>query len=146
LSTGQAARYCLVTADTIANWIKRNKLPARRTVGGQYRILVQDLREFMVSQGMETDLLDAAHDERRYCWEFCQGAGVLPLLGVSCEDCLVRRTMALHCFELRSALSFSADDFEVCSTCKYLSEWRLEKGNGSADCWDSPLSEGAEAL
>ena len=132
LSTGRAASYCLVTADTIANWIKRNRLPARRTVGGQYRILVHDLREFMVEQGMETDLLDAAYDARRYCWEYCEGAAAGPLLGSSCDDCLVRRVQALNCFELRSALSSGADDFEACATCRYLAEWRLGKGNGSS--------------
>ena len=133
LSTGQAAKYCLVTSDTIINWIKRSRLPARRTVGGQYRILVHDLRTFMIDQGMETDLLDEAYDLRRYCWEYHNGDCANPMLGTSCDDCLVRRALALNCFELRSALSSSADDLDVCLRCRYLNEWRLSPGSRLTD-------------
>src|SRR3990172_4938117 len=58
LTTGEAARHCLVTPDTIANWIASGHLPAQRTRGGQYRIRVEDLRAFMAAHGMRTDLLD----------------------------------------------------------------------------------------
>lgn len=139
LSTGQAAKYCLVTSDTIINWIKRSRLPARRTVGGQYRILVQDLRTFMIERGMETDLLDAAYDLRRYCWEYGESACALPMLGTSCDDCLARRVLALNCFELRSALSSQPDDLDVCLRCRYLNEWRLRPGNHLSDATFTPM-------
>jgi len=126
LSTGQAAKFCLVTADTIVNWIKHNRLTARRTAGGQYRILVRDLRQFMNEQGMETDLLDGAFEQRRYCWEYCDDRGLEPILGASCTDCLVRRSRSLDCFELRSALSSQGDELDVCARCRYLNEARLE--------------------
>lgn len=133
LSTGQAAKFCLVTSDTIINWIKRRRLPARRTVGGQYRILVHDLRNFMTQGGMETDLLDAAYNLRGYCWEFGDRNCVSPLLGTSCDDCLVRRVHALNCFELRSALAAQADDVDVCMKCRYLNECRLRPGGNLPD-------------
>ena len=58
VSTGQAARYCFVTSDTIVNWIKAGHLAAQRTAGGQYRILIADLRSFMQSRGMSNRLMD----------------------------------------------------------------------------------------
>lgn len=102
-------------------------------MGGQFRILVRDLREFMIDQGMETDLLDRAYDTRRYCWEFCDGDGAAPLMGSSCEDCLIRRSQALNCFELRSALSHGADELEVCLHCRYLCRWRLGDASPPGD-------------
>jgi excisionase family DNA binding protein len=50
LTTGQAARYCLVSPDTIVKWIKAENLPAQRTIGGQFRIFVNDLRQFMAQR------------------------------------------------------------------------------------------------
>ena len=69
VTSGQAARYCFVTSDTILNWIKANCLPAQRTMGGQYRILVEDLRHFMSRHGMSAELLDSEMETRSYCWE-----------------------------------------------------------------------------
>jgi len=43
LTTGQAARICSVTADTVLKWIRSGYLPARRTAGGHHRILEKDL-------------------------------------------------------------------------------------------------------
>ena len=123
LSTGQAAKYCLVTADTIVNWIKRNDLPARRTVGGQYRILVEDLRRFMIERGMKTDLLEEELDSRKYCWEYCERTGFAPMQGQSCADCLVQRSLTLNCYELRSAFSCQSEELDVCGDCLYLAEW-----------------------
>ena len=59
VSSGQAARYCLVSPDTIVNWIAGGKIPAQRTVGGQFRIRLKDLRVFMLAHGMRTDQLDS---------------------------------------------------------------------------------------
>ena len=57
-TTGQAARYCYVTSDTILNWIHAKVLVAQRTVGGQYRIRREDLIQFMREHGMRTDQLE----------------------------------------------------------------------------------------
>ena len=38
LTTGQAAKLCSVTPDTILKWLKRGRLNGVRTAGGHYRI------------------------------------------------------------------------------------------------------------
>ena len=38
LTTGQAARLCSVTPDTVLKWIKKGRLRGVRTAGGHYRI------------------------------------------------------------------------------------------------------------
>ena len=58
-TTGQAARFCYVTSDTILNWIHAGSLMAQRTAGGQYRIRREDLIAFMREHGMRTDVLEA---------------------------------------------------------------------------------------
>lgn len=126
LSTGQAARFCLVTADTIVNWIKHQHLPARRTAGGQFRILVLDLRSYMTERGMKTDLLDAEFETRRYCWEYGRCSEAEPIMGVDCEDCLVFRSRTLNCFELRAALTSQPEQLEACARCEYLANWRSD--------------------
>lgn len=123
LSTGKAAEYCLVTGDTILNWIRSDKLPAQRTAGGQYRVRLADLRRFMVELGMSVDELDRDFGvvPSGYCWEFhrtrtsrCasdQGA---------CDACIVRQALARNCYELRK----HADHLRIhcereCSECDY---------------------------
>ncbi len=46
LTTGQAAKICSVTPDTVLKWIHSGALPARRTAGGHHRIDEQDLSRF----------------------------------------------------------------------------------------------------
>ncbi len=47
LSTGEVARLCGATTASVNNWIKGNKIKAYNTPGGQYRILVKDLINFI---------------------------------------------------------------------------------------------------
>jgi excisionase family DNA binding protein len=120
LSTGQAARYCYVTSYTIVNWIHSRRLRAQKTAGGQYRIRVGDLREFMRANDMRTDLLEEEKDIRPYCWEFhCQPGEE----SAACESCLVRRSGAENCYELRSVISLSGCLFQECASCEYYKIW-----------------------
>ncbi len=124
LTTGQAARYCLVSPDTMVNWIKANNLPAQRTIGGKYRILVGDLRQFMVSNAMSTELLDAELDSRSYCWESCAGAtdkAATP--NEACCECAAYRTKALNCFELRTINAEGSWVHTDCESCAYFRKW-----------------------
>ncbi|MBW2264447.1 MAG: excisionase family DNA-binding protein [Deltaproteobacteria bacterium] len=99
-STGQAARYCFVTADTILNWIKSGSLTAQRTVGGQYRIRSQDLLTFMREHMMSTELLESELGVRPHCWEFhCRGQ-----TEERCLACIAYRSGAMNCFELSTVL------------------------------------------
>ena len=82
VSTGEAARYCFVTSDTIVNWIKAGLIRAQRTAGGQYRILLRDLRDFMEERGMNTSLLPQSEANLDYT-EAAYGtgtAGVIELI------------------------------------------------------------------
>lgn len=130
LSTGQAARFCFVTPETILNWIRSNRLMAQRTAGGQYRVPLEGLRSFMIENGMDVALLDAERDMRPYCWEFhCQATSRYgsPSREV-CEDCLVHRSGTLNCWELHGLLPVTRRRFDVCGDCGYYRVWRLSKG------------------
>lgn len=114
-STGQAARYCFVTGDTLLNWINQGSLKAQKTPGGQYRIRPGALYTFMVEHDMSTDLLEAELDVRPLCWEFnCRRHNALGCLG-----CLVHRSGAALCFELRDLLHDSPARPVSCDECDY---------------------------
>lgn len=120
LSTGQAARYCYVTSYTIVNWIRSGKLKAQKTAGGQYRIRLGDLREFMRETEMPTDLLDEEEEVRPYCWEFhCEPGEHLS----GCQDCLVYRSGAERCYELRGEVPLAECLFQDCASCEYYQTW-----------------------
>lgn len=130
LSTGQAARYCYVTSETIVNWIRANRLRAQRTAGGQFRILLADLRSFMVENGMSTGLLDAETGVRPTCWEFrCEVTARYgsPAQEV-CQDCLVRRSGTLNCWELHGLLPVTRRRFNACRDCDYHRAWAPSGG------------------
>ena len=125
MTSGQAANYCFVTSDTILNWIKADCLPAQRTVGGQYRIRIDDLRHFMKRHGMSTEFLDQELETRSFCWEFhaalndgktCNGR-------VPCDECLVKKAMAFDCFALRAACPNGRWLAPECAGCEYARKW-----------------------
>ncbi len=124
LTSGQAARFCYVTSDTIVNWIKAKCLPAQRTMGGQYRILVDDLRHFMYRHGMNTDLLNEEFEARTYCWEaLIQERKKHEGVEDPCENCLVRQSMAFNCFVLRAAMPSRQWLCSNCKDCEYYKKW-----------------------
>jgi excisionase family DNA binding protein len=133
LTTGQAARYCLVSPDTIVQWIKAKNLPAQRTVGGQFRIFVDGLRQFMVRNEMSTELLDAELNWRPYCWEHHRGLEAqTSTSGTSCSECPVYRTKALNCFELRAINVDRCWASRNCEDCEYFRRWG-ESSNTDAE-------------
>lgn len=117
LTTGQAARFCLVTADTVVAWIKKGQLPAQRTLGGRYRIFVRDLRRFMVEHDMSTAALDGEFQLPVYCWEYCPHARSGH--EDACRSCLVYQARALRCFTLKfKSFPGGAPDPD-CEKCEY---------------------------
>ena len=123
LTTGQAARCCFVTSDTMVNWIKAGLLRAQRTAGGQYRILLSDLRAFMCSRGMSTELLDDAPGDRLMCWEFHSGTGAGELDRSVCDSCLVNSLGVLNCFKLMGLRPGKGHLHERCEACDYFRRW-----------------------
>jgi excisionase family DNA binding protein len=53
ISTGDAARACGVSTQTIVNWIRQGRLKAATTGGGRFRVHVDSLVEFLKSSGFE---------------------------------------------------------------------------------------------
>jgi len=52
ITTTEIAKYCNVTTETVANWIKSGKLNASATPGRRYRVKVSDFINFLNSLGM----------------------------------------------------------------------------------------------
>ena len=52
LATSDVARICQVTAVTVGNWIRSGKLPASRVPGGNYRIGLESLVDFLKQAGI----------------------------------------------------------------------------------------------
>ena len=129
LTTGQAARCCFVTPDTIVNWIKSDLLPAQRTAGGQYRILLRDLRTFMVDQGMSTELLESEPDSRPMCWQFHERREDSGREASPCEGCVVKFLGVLNCFKLMGMRPEEGLRHEDCGACEYYRRW----GDGQTD-------------
>jgi excisionase family DNA binding protein len=127
LTTGQAAEYCFVTADSIANWIRSDLLPAQRTAGGQYRILAEDLRAFMRERGMSTAALDEDTDARAPCWEFRvrESSG-----GTGCDECVVRHLKVLDCFKLMGMQSGGRWPARDCADCAYFRRYGAPSPDG----------------
>ncbi len=120
-STGEAARFCFVTSETIQNWIRSGRLTAQRTAGGQYRILAQNLKSFMEENGMDTTVLDQDEHARPDCWEFHAqlGARYGSFREEACTKCLVRRSGTRNCWELHGLLPLTARRSARCEDCSY---------------------------
>lgn len=122
VSTGTAAKHCFVTSDTIVNWIKAGKLPAQRTAGGQYRILVCDLREFMREQGMSTEGLETGNQTQPLCHDF-HSQGVPKPEPEVCANCVVRHLGAFNCFRLMGMRPGKGHRYGECEECQYYRSW-----------------------
>ena len=102
LTTGQAAKLCSVTPDTVLKWIHSGALPARRTAGGHHRIDQQDLTQFVgPTRQNEVDKEPAPVEpsetsSTHYCWEYNNG-GEVP---AGCQECVVYKMRAQRCYEV----------------------------------------------
>lgn len=97
LSTGQAAKVCSVTPDTILKWIRSGRLPAQRTAGGHHRVDRRDLEQILRAGATnEVPARDNGNGEFRFCWEH-KGDGTL-LDG--CQECVVYALRAQRCYEV----------------------------------------------
>ncbi len=100
LTTGQAAKLCSVTPDTVLKWIKKGSLEAVRTAGGHYRIKREHLTPLLTEgQVSPPNLPDRANrvPQRLRCWEYFSRGGAVR---DECEACVVYRTRAAWCFQM----------------------------------------------
>ena len=79
LTTGQAAKLCEVTPDTILKWIRKGRLRGVRTAGGHYRISLRDLQPHVCSDRQEDapERMPVSVPRRLYCWEYLSDKGVV---------------------------------------------------------------------
>jgi len=121
LTSGQVAEYCFVSVGTIQNWVNAGQLQSQRTAGGQFRIRVDQVREFMLSNGMSVEALDGDFDltPRVFCWEFFSNAPDHAREAV-CSECVVYKTRAKRCFELRKHVEHKKVHCNLsCDTCVF---------------------------
>ena len=97
LTTGQAAKVCSVTPDTILKWIKKGRLNGVRTAGGHYRIHRQDIEPLIALPLPAERQHSAAHARNMPCWEYLGERGVIR---DDCRDCVVYRGRAARCFKM----------------------------------------------
>ena len=122
LTTSQAAEYCFVSKGTIQNWIKTGQLPAQRTAGGQFRVRVDRLMEFMRENAMSVEALEFDYCIRRkcHCWEYFDKAYDHAPGKRECDQCVVKQTQANLCFELRRHVDKKKVLCQVsCAKCEY---------------------------
>ncbi len=55
LTTGQAAKLCEVTPDTVLKWIRKGRLRGGRTAGGHFRINLIDGEKMKASEHRELE-------------------------------------------------------------------------------------------
>jgi excisionase family DNA binding protein len=122
-STGDAARLCSVSPDTVLKWIKKGRLAATRTAGGHYRIEKHDLAALILPQAI-SDVLGPeplASDHRPLrCWEYLNRPGAVR---DECRKCVVYQIRAAWCFRVATSLgcelgqkqSFCATSCEDCA-------------------------------
>ncbi|MFH1726503.1 MAG: helix-turn-helix domain-containing protein [Elusimicrobiota bacterium] len=94
LSTGQAAKLCSVTRDTVLKWIKLGKIEAVQTPGGHYRIKRESLAPYISIQGAVQKPTTGAKPVT-FCWEYHSGGGDI---GHDCRKCMVFQARAQKCF------------------------------------------------
>ena len=121
LTTGQAARICSVTPDTILKWIKKGLLSGVRTAGGHYRIEHRDLETLIASlrpARSPSHQLPKCSPQGLRCWEYLGRGGTIR---DDCRKCVVYRVRAARCFlmaglgsDIGHARRFCRDSCEDC--------------------------------
>jgi len=144
LTTGDVAGICKCSHDTVKRWLEGEQLRGHRlTPHGQWRVLPEDLLEFMERQGLPLDdeakailrLPERPIKDFVYCWEFHKRNETRPAVeGKECEDCLVFRTRAKDCFVLREHVGhqqiFCHASCGECSYYRHVMEMEMPPGGG----------------
>ena len=123
LTTGQAAKLCSVTPDTVLKWIKKGRLPGTRTAGGHFRIERRDLEPFVPGlrhSGTASEQVLGRVARALRCWEFLKDQGDVR---DECHQCVVYKVGAERCFlmaELKGDMGHARQFCESsCEPCVY---------------------------
>ena len=97
LTTGQAARLCEVTPDTILKWITKGRLHGVRTAGGHYRIHLGDLQPCIPPGGLDkmSAEMPVGLPQNLRCWEYLSDRDAVR---DDCKQCVVYQVRAAGCF------------------------------------------------
>ncbi|MGD2120449.1 MAG: excisionase family DNA-binding protein [Gemmatimonadota bacterium] len=140
LTTGQAARLCAVTPDTVLKWIKKGRLSATRTAGGHYRVALPDLEPFMAGFGqgnLQPTMTESSptipsqggtkeESDEVPCWDFLSDGGELR---DACRQCVVYRVKATRCFLMAGLESDVGHAHQFCEgTCEDCIYYRRIQG------------------
>jgi len=123
LTTGQAARACSVTADTVLKWIRSGVLPSRRTPGGHHRIDERDLHKVagpLAARGNRPE--PAQPPSFQFCWEY-KGKKGTPN---GCRKCVAYLARAQRCYELAGLVHSAVLCKSTCRDCDYF-RWIREQ-------------------
>ncbi len=143
LSTGQAAKVCSVTPDTILKWIRSGRLPARRTPGGHHRIDRRDLDEILpvALAAIQAKPAGPGDTDFFYCWQY-KGRGELL---VGCRDCVVYALRAQRCYEVTKVAPELRHDKLFCAVsceqCDYYQQTHEQGTNVLVVTGDAKLAE-----
>lgn len=122
LTTGEAARLCSVTPNTILRWVRDGRLPAATTSGGHHRISRSELVRFTAFD-KAADPAQRAEKNYQYCWDFHSENGVLP---EGCLTCIVYRSRSGRCYQLAKMPSKVGHSHlhcaNTCEECEYYHE------------------------
>ncbi|MCK5124714.1 MAG: excisionase family DNA-binding protein [candidate division Zixibacteria bacterium] len=121
LTTSQAAKKLSVSPDTVLKWVKAGKVRSHRTLGGHFRIPISIINK-MIDEASGTAASEetpaTANPTFQYCWEHQSKPG---LLNEKCKECVVYRSRARRCYELRdlpeefgSLMLYCTDTCEKC--------------------------------
>jgi excisionase family DNA binding protein len=117
VSTGQAAKLCSVTPDTILKWIKNNKIEAVQTAGGHYRITKDKLKPYMV---VSLEQINETPLQINYCWQYHADKDNI---NESCRECMIFKSKAEKCY-LVAGLGENAGHAQTfCTTSCYECEY-----------------------
>ena len=129
LTTGQAAKLCSVTPDTVLKWIRKGRLKARRTAGGHFRIERRCLEPLIstspTAEAATPELPDCYAPTLR-CWEYLSDRGAVR---EDCRQCVVYRVRAARCFLMAGLEADIGHAREFCQgTCDECVYYRWVKG------------------
>jgi tRNA 2-thiouridine synthesizing protein E len=121
ISTGRAAKLLSVAPDTVLRWIKQGKIPARRTVGGHYRIWRSSVEAILdPAKGRPQEMTGKDCGTILYCWESNSIDGRISEDCLSCAVYQARESGRHEAGErLRQKGRGEADRSTICEECPH---------------------------
>ncbi len=129
LTTTQAAKLLSVSSDTVLKWVKAGKIESYRTPGGHCRIPSRAISKLLPSVKVDAEPVPTSEVSSKYCWQYNSDENGVT---AECERCVVYRSKALRCYELKD-LPQGAGFLKLhCeSTCEECEYFQLVRGTGT---------------